>query len=117
MDTLGLNFTVIAFSSTCSITRQREIAGNLPRNQKDIDPPLMRYVNQSGIFVPGKENILFPASTDSCESKVQRLLKVNQESFETSAGIKTHSVGTDFTDYKSEDFNLETENKFMSRNL
>jgi hypothetical protein len=82
MNTLGLNFTVVAFSRilpTSPITRQREIEGNLLRNQKDIESPRTERVNQSGIFVPGKENILFPSSTDCCQSKVQKLLKVNHE--------------------------------------
>ncbi|KEH26893.1 hypothetical protein MTR_6g078865 [Medicago truncatula] len=47
-------------------TTQRTMAGNLLRNQNEIDNPAKPWwSNHSGIFAHGKRNRVFPASCNS----------------------------------------------------
>ena len=55
-----------AYNSSPAKTQDRDITGNLLRNQKEIDDPLIQCSNHSGMLGPGKRNNLYPSA--SCNS-------------------------------------------------
>jgi len=60
MDTIGIAKS--KGPSTGAIRRQRTLTGNLFRNQKEIEGPLLSLSNHSGTLPPGKINTVPPAS-------------------------------------------------------
>ena len=62
----GLSNCMVVTSSTGAIRRQRTLAGNLSRNQKEIEGPLHSLSNHLGILPPEKMKLVSPASWNCC---------------------------------------------------
>ena len=60
MDTMGIAKS--KGPTTGAIRRQSTLAGNIFRNQKEIEGPLLCLSNHSGTLPPGKMNTVPPAS-------------------------------------------------------